>query len=153
MAFSDCANAADGLNAGFSLGSREWLVFVHQDVFLPSGWVHCLSKQLHEAKRRFGPIGVAGVRVGKVIAPAGRSRPLAAPRVGWVIDCGRELPDGPELPAQVANLDELLLFVRRDSGLRFDATLGNPVTHLRGAFSRPASRSFRESSHPSSRGS
>jgi hypothetical protein len=40
------------------------------------------------------------------------------------------LRDGPELPAKVATLDELLLVVRRDSGLRFDPDLG---FHLYGA--------------------
>ena len=40
------------------------------------------------------------------------------------------LRDGPELPPQVATLDELLLIVRRDSGLRFDPELG---FHLYGA--------------------
>ena len=40
------------------------------------------------------------------------------------------LRDGPELPAQVATLDELLLIVKRDSGLRFDPELG---FHLYGA--------------------
>jgi hypothetical protein len=40
------------------------------------------------------------------------------------------LRDGPELPARVATLDELLLVVRRDSPLRFDPDLG---FHLYGA--------------------
>ena len=46
-----------------------------------------------------------------------QSQPLAAGRVGWVVDRGRTLRDGPELPARVATLDELLLIVKRDSGL------------------------------------
>ena len=56
--------------------------------------------------------------------------PLAAARTGWVIDRGRILRDGPELPARVAALDELVLVVRRDAGLRFDPALG---FHLYGA--------------------
>jgi hypothetical protein len=56
--------------------------------------------------------------------------PLAAERIGWVVDRGRMLRDGPELPAKVATLDELLLVVRRDSPLRFDPALG---FHLYGA--------------------
>jgi hypothetical protein len=131
ITFPNSASAADGLNAGFSIAKHEWLVLVHQDVFLPDGWDGCLANQLREAEQRFGPIGVAGVYgVGQVIAPADRSQPLAAQRIGWVIDRARELRDGPELPARVATLDELLLVVRRDSGLRFDPTLG---FHLYGA--------------------
>jgi hypothetical protein len=40
------------------------------------------------------------------------------------------LHDGPELLARVATLDELILVVRRDCGLRFDTDLG---FHLYGA--------------------
>ncbi len=59
------------------------------------------------------------------------SRSRSAPeRIGWVVDRGRELRDGPALPARVATLDELLLVVRRHAGLRFDPMLGS---HLYGA--------------------
>jgi hypothetical protein len=54
----------------------------------------------------------------------------SAERIGWVVDRGRLLREGPELPARVATLDELLLVVRRDSPLRFDPALG---FHLYGA--------------------
>ena len=59
-----------------------------------------------------------------------RDRLLAAERVGWVVDRGRLLREGPELPARVATLDELLLVVPRDTPLRFDPALG---FHLYGA--------------------
>jgi hypothetical protein len=55
---------------------------------------------------------------------------LAAERVGWVVDRGRLLCDGPELPARVATLDELLLVLPRNTPLRFDPALG---FHLYGA--------------------
>ena len=54
----------------------------------------------------------------------------SAERIGWVVDRGRTLRDGPDLPARVATLDELLLVVRRDTPLRFDPALG---FHLYGA--------------------
>jgi hypothetical protein len=54
----------------------------------------------------------------------------ATERIGWVVDRGRMLRDGPELPARVATLDEVLLVVRRDSPLRFYPALG---FHLYGA--------------------
>jgi hypothetical protein len=75
--------------------------------------------------RQFGPIGVAGVySASDVIAPSHQTRPPAVERIGWVVDRGRELNDRPELPVRVATLDELLLVIRRDSGLRFDPSLG-----------------------------
>jgi hypothetical protein len=164
IAVEGCPSAADGLNAGFGHAKHELIVCVHQDVYLPEGWDRCLAQQLHEAERRFGPIGVAGVYgVGPVLfaeggpagccaaeAAKGGARceefiphpssfiPLppslipaeSAERIGWVVDRGRVLRDGPDLSARVATLDELLLVVRRDSPLRFDRELG---FHLYGA--------------------
>ena len=124
-------SAADGLNLGLERAKHEWVVCVHQDVYLPEGWDRRLARQLREAERRFGPIGVAGVYgVGEVIAPQSPGSALAAERVGWVVDRGRLLRDGPELPARVATLDELLLVVPRNTPLRFDPALG---FHLYGA--------------------
>jgi len=127
----NCAIATDGLNVGLDRAKHEWLVCVHQDVYLPRGWDRRLARQLREAERRFGPIGVAGVYgVGEVISPQSSGSSLAAERVGWVVDRGRVLRDGQELPARVAALDELLLVVPRNTPLRFDPGLG---FHLYGA--------------------
>jgi hypothetical protein len=157
IAVEGCSSAASGLNAGLQYAKGELLVCVHQDVYLPEGWDRCLVQQFREAERRFGPIGVAGVYgVGPVLlakgGPAGcrAAEPAkggarcedfiphppslipaeSAERIGWVVDRRRMLRDGPELPARVATLDELLLVVRRDSPLRFDPALG---FHLYGA--------------------
>jgi hypothetical protein len=129
VAIRNAPSAAAGLNLGVGRAKHGWIVCVHQDVFLPSGWDHQLKEQLREAERRFGPIGVAGVYgVGDVVE--GPGRPLAAQRIGRVVDRGRMLDEAPELPAPVATLDELLLVVRRDTPLRFDPALG---FHLYGA--------------------
>jgi len=136
----NCPSAADGLNIGLERAKHEWIVCVHQDVYLPIGWDRRLARQIREAERRFGPIGVAGV-YGVGAAEAGQAprcatepvpfcSPLAAERVGWVVDRGRLLRDGPELPERVATLDELLLVVPRDTPLRFNPALG---FHLYGA--------------------
>ena len=135
---------------GWTRAKHPWVVYMHQDVYLSEGWDRQLTRQLREAERRFGPIGVAGVYgVGEVIAPVDMTQPLAAERIGWVVDRGRTLRDGPELPATVATLDELLLIVRRDAPLRFDPALG---FHLygggslssgpRGGVGRGGARSF-----------
>jgi hypothetical protein len=124
----NCPSAADGLNLGLARSSGEWVIALHQDVFLPDGWDRRLALQLREAERRFGPVGVAGVYG---VGPARElSVSLAAERIGRVLNRGRLLRDGPDLPALAATLDELLLIVRRDTPLRFDPALG---FHLYGA--------------------
>ncbi len=150
----NCPSAADGLNLGLERARNDWVVCMHQDVYLqyapwtpstlpaddtpppptdPSAgrlpWDQALARQLLLAEDRFGPIGVAGVYgVGPAVEAA--ASPLSAERIGWVVDRGRTLRDGPELPARVAALDELLLVVRRDTPLRFDRDL---EFHLYGA--------------------
>jgi hypothetical protein len=131
IAFPGCKSAADGLNAGFGRARYDWLVCVHQDVYLPAGWDRCLVQQLGEAERRFGPVGVAGVfGVGDINLSPDLSQPLSLTASGWVVDRGRLVREGDDLPARVATLDELLLVVRRDSDLRFEPALG---FHLYGA--------------------
>ena len=160
IAIRNAPSAADGLNMGLERAKNEWVVYVHQDVFLPRGWDRLLALQYRLAERRFGPIGIAGVYgVGDVVstkngnrhprpargAGSGDPRPalpdprpalpeprpaLAVERIGRVVDRGRVLHDGPELPARVATLDELLLVLPRNTSLRFDPELG---FHLYGA--------------------
>jgi Glycosyltransferase like family len=127
----NCPSAAAGLNFGIEKAESEWVVCVHQDVYLPKGWDRCLARQLRETERRLGQIGVAGVYgVGDVESHRSPRLSLAAERAGWVVDRKRVLRDGPDLPARVATLDELLLVVRRDTTTRFDPDLG---FHLYGA--------------------
>jgi hypothetical protein len=131
IVLKNCPSAAAGLNVGLDRARHEWVVCVHQDVVLPEGWDRRLAEQLEDAKRRFGPIGVAGVYgVGEVIPRRLPDRPLSADRIGLVVDRGRLLQDGPGLPARAATLDELLLVLPRDTPLRFDPALG---FHLYGA--------------------
>ncbi len=128
-AIRGASSAAAGLNQGLEWAEHELVVCVHQDVYLPRGWDRRLVRRYRLAEARFGPIGVAGVYgVGEVIE--GPDHPPAAERIGWINDRGRPLRDGPELPARVATLDELLLIVPRGTPLRFDPALG---FHLYGA--------------------
>ena len=123
-----CTAGADGLSLGIRRAKNDWVVCLHQDVFLPEGWDLQLARQLEEAERQFGPIGVAGVYgVGPAIS---QNEVLAAQRIGRVCDRGRLLDEGVPLPALAATLDELLLVVPKLTPLEVDPELG---FHLYGA--------------------
>jgi len=97
--------------------SARWLVWLHQDVFLPQGWDHLLATRLKEAAARWPHIAVAGVYGVKGSGPS-------AVRAGHVLDRGRLLCETAPLPQEVDALDELLFAVRTDVPLRLDPALG-----------------------------
>ncbi len=106
-------SAPEALNLGAAQAQGEILVFLHQDVRLPPAWLMQLSEQIRVVEASFGSWGVLGVfgvtswgqMVGHVNDPHGYRQ--------W----GR-------LPCRVQSRDEVCLVVQRDSGLRFDETLG-----------------------------
>jgi hypothetical protein len=116
---------------GFSSAARAYsdamadchadlVVFVHQDVYLPGGWEQRLRAQVALLERDdpdWGVLGVYGV------TPAGR-------HVGcvWSSGLGQLLGETFERPEPVASIDEVLIVVRRASGLSFDPKL--PGYHL-----------------------
>ncbi len=114
----NAASAADGFNAAL-LGAAPgtWLVWVHQDIFLPQGWDAGFAMALAEAQTQFPALAVAGVYG---VAGAGAQ----ARRAGHVLDRGRLLREPAALPCLVDSLDEMLFAVRADTRLQLDATLG-----------------------------
>jgi hypothetical protein len=121
-AYFNAPSAAHGFNAAMASLVRTssgaaWLVWVHQDVFLPEGWDERFTQALAEAQRRFPKLAVAGVYG---IAGAGAE----ARRAGHVLDRGTLLREPAPLPCLVDSLDELLFAVRVDTGLQLDPALG-----------------------------
>ncbi len=105
-------NAARGLNAALDAARHRWALIVHQDVVLPPRWFARAETSIAALRARdprdpspavWGTVGVqqSGRFVGAVRDPNGPCR--------W----GRP-------PARVIALDEHLLLVDRDAGLRFD---------------------------------
>jgi len=117
------ANAGQAYNEGIDRTCSEILVFLHQDVYLPGGWVDRLGSCINRLKERdpdWGVLGVYGIddrscSVGHVYS------------TGLTSVLGRAFKE----PVEVTALDELLLVLRRGSGLRFDE--GLPGFHLYGA--------------------
>ena len=115
LVFRDCATAAQGLNAGIEQAKHEFVVLVHQDVYLPDRWPARMVAQWRQAERE-GPIGVAGV-----FGVLDRKVPFDA--IGRVVHRDRLLSHH-SLPADVDGLDELLMIVPRRTPLRVDGDLG-----------------------------
>lgn len=120
--YEGCTSAASALNAGLDNSSAPIVILAHQDVYLPAGWIDALIFQLEvleSSRPDWGVIGLFGRNVrGEIIG-----------RV-WSSGLGREAGLPGFAPSEAATLDELLLIVRRDSGLRFDEAL--PGFHLYG---------------------
>lgn len=118
LAYFNCTSAAQAFNAAMdSKPASRWLVWLHQDVFLPLGWDTQFAQAIEEAQSRFDQLSVVGVY-------GVRGAGVNAVRAGHVLDRGVQLKEPAALPYEVDSLDELLFAVRADSGLRLDPALG-----------------------------
>lgn len=108
-------SAARAYNSAIDESKTDILVFVHQDVFLPGGWDQRLRqvlKQLSDQDPDWAVAGAWGVH------PSGnRSGHL------FCVGLGQELGGDFVSGQQVRTLDEVLLIVRKSSGVRFDEAL------------------------------
>ena len=117
-AYFNCTSAAQAFNQALRGHTAvDWLVWVHQDVFLPPGWDAQLRHALAQATRQWPQLAVAGVYG---VHGAGTQ----AQRAGKVLDRGQLLHEPAALPCLVDSLDELLVAVRVDSGLQMYAAMG-----------------------------
>ncbi len=115
--FHNVASAAAGFNAARkSAAPGSWLVWLHQDVFLPEGWDSLFIDALALAQQQFPKLAVSGVY--GICGAGANSR-----RAGHVLDRGVLLREAAELPCVADSLDELLFAVRVDSGLELDPAL------------------------------
>jgi hypothetical protein len=119
------ASAGKAYNSALKAAYNDIVVFAHQDVFLPATWPLHLQRvldALETAGTPWGVLGCFGIR---------RERP---PRpYGYCYSTGLRTILGEPFNALVPahTLDELLLVVRRSSGLCFDEQLHG--FHLYGA--------------------
>ncbi len=109
-------SAASAYNAGICQAKGEYLVFIHQDVYLAEGWVERLRAALEHLSSKdpnWGVLGVWGIN------PAGQG-------VGYLYctAIGRQLGEAFAGCKEVRSLDEVLLITRKSSGLQFDESVG-----------------------------
>ena len=108
-------SAAAAYNSALECAGSEIVIFVHQDVFLPAGWKERLLDALDWLTKKDSNWGVLGLYG---VAKDGAHR-------GWVYSAGlsKMLGDSFAVPQVVRTLDEVLLVVRKASGIRFDENL------------------------------
>ena len=108
-------------NAGISEAEHDIMVFIHQDVFLPEKWDDKLLftiKDMESRNVRWGVLGVYGV--------TGENNDA-----GYVYSNGLQRLLGKSGQSEeVRTLDEVVLVLRKSSGLMFDVLL--PHFHLYG---------------------
>jgi glycosyltransferase involved in cell wall biosynthesis len=115
-------SAALAYNRGIDETKSEIIILVHQDVYLPPGWMSRLQNNLDIltfTDPNWGALGIFGMHENG----AG---------IGWVFSTGLGRVVGAPFTGilRVRVLDELLLIIRRSSGLRFDQEL--PGFHMYG---------------------
>ena len=118
----DATSAAQAYNRALDATTSEVVVFAHHDTYLPLGWDSLLQRRLMQVAATdpnwalFGPFGVG--------LDASHIGPVWSSSIGLIV--GRV----PTEPTRVQSFDEMVIVLRRASGLRFDETL--PGWHMYG---------------------
>lgn len=115
-------SAAEAYNEAIDRSEHDIIVFAHQDVFLGENWMVQFERSLdtlRDVDPSWGVLGCYG------ITADGRYR-------GYLYSSCQAVHGAPfERPVAVQTLDEIVLVIRKSSGLRFDQHL--PHFHLYGA--------------------
>ena len=116
------ASAGLAYNAGINVVESDIVILAHQDVYIPEGWDEKLQdaiRRLEKNKIDWGVIGIFGMQAnGQIIG-----------RV-WSTGLGKEIGKKFNTIQPIVTIDELLIIIRKKSGLTFDEKL--PGFHLYG---------------------
>jgi hypothetical protein len=108
-------------NDAIDKSKNDLIVFIHQDMILPENWLSDLELGLTFLTADDPQWGVVGC-YGETLDDNGR---------GYVYSSGLGILGKPfERPARIQTLDEIVLILRKSSGLRFDESL--PHFHMYG---------------------
>lgn len=118
-------NVMKGYNYAITNSNSDVLVFIHHDVYLPAFFEEGLLSTIEELEQVDSNWGVLGCVGARNVDPFPKV-------VGWVRDRGFDrMSDLADHTPEVDTIDELLIVVKRDSGLTFDENI--PSCHLYGA--------------------
>ena len=122
LAIQNASSASKLYNWAIDKSLTDILVFVHQDVLLPASWLRNLRKALKylaETDPLWGVLGCYGFTKDSI-----NHGHLYCSGNGGIL--GRQF----DCPVEVQTLDEIVLILRKSSGLYFDNTL--PYFHFYG---------------------
>lgn len=111
----NAASAASAYNRALDATTAPIVVFLHHDVFLPRGWDVLFRDRIAQLSSidpnwaLFGPFGIGLDNA--IIGPV------------WSSSLGNIVGRVPLAPVKVQSFDELMIVLRRDTGLRFDEEL------------------------------
>jgi hypothetical protein len=115
------SSASIAYNDAIDRSANDLIVFAHQDIIFPEFWLVDLQRALDSLQQtdpEWGVLGCYGVTLDE-----GR---------GYIYSGGLGVMGKPtDRPATVQTLDEIVLILRKSSGLRFDESL--PHFHFYGA--------------------
>ena len=118
----DFKSAAEAYNDAIARSQNDLMVFAHQDVYFPAGWLSQVESAIAQIERsgaRWGVLGCFGATADRQFR-------------GYLYSSAQGLQGQPlDFPAPVQTLDEFVLIMRKSSGLLFDPYL--PHFHLYGA--------------------
>jgi hypothetical protein len=120
--FRNYASASRAYNDGIDGTTAPLLIFAHQDIYFPATWLDAFGKAVDTVNGIDPDWAVLGL--------FGATK--AGERVGWTwsTGVGRELGGYSATPTPAVSLDEIVIILKRASGLRFDDAL--PGFHLYG---------------------
>jgi hypothetical protein len=115
------SSASKAYNDAIEKSRNDLIVFAHQDIIFPEGWLGQFEQALRYLEVKDPRWGVLGCY--------GQTRDEGAH--GYVYSPGPGFVGEPfEHPSEIQTLDEIVLILRKSSGLRFDETL--PHFHMYG---------------------
>lgn len=121
--YEGCTSAPQAYNRAISESAADVVVLVHQDVYLPAGFLARLRAEIASLEREdpdWGVLGVIGLDADSVVR--GQT---------WSSGIGDLVGVQVQTAQRIVTLDEVILIVRTASGLRFDEDL--PGFHMYGA--------------------
>lgn len=119
----DAPSASIAYNRAIDATDHDIIVFAHHDVYLPQGWDALLRQRLRELAAHDPNWALAGAY--GVALDYRQFGPV------WTSSLGQIIGRVPLQPEPVQSFDEMLIVLRRASGLRFDPA--QPGWHMYGA--------------------